>query len=302
VVEAGRVHVTNGTGTPRISIVTPSLNQGPFLGDALESVIAQEYADLEHIVVDSGSSDETRSVLEEYAARSGHIRVIDDIPPRGQSAAVNVGFRAAGGEIVGWLNADDRYCAGAFSAAVAAFANRDATLVYGDWDTIDESGNLLMSHVAGKFDFREFINGVTNIMQPTAFFRRTLFDQVGYLDEDLHFGMDYDLMLRAARAGEVVYVPQTLAQFRFHATSKTSAQRDRFYPEFRRVARRHGGPFFSAAFRRRCLERVLGRRVATHVVWHLTGRADAAAGRQAASVERDPTCPLCRRGWLGGRR
>jgi glycosyltransferase involved in cell wall biosynthesis len=286
---------------PIVSVVTPSLNQGRFLGDALDSVISQRCSVVEHIVVEGGSTDETASVLERYA-RWSHIRVVEDVPPRGQSAAINVGFRAARGEIVGWLNADDRYCDGAIAAVVEALEDGEAAVSYGDWQVIDANGVVIRSLTAGVFDRRELLEGVSTLMQPTVFYRRELFDRVGYLDESLDYAMDNDFWLRASAATEFRYVTRTIAQFRLHSESKTVRQSGRFYSERRRIARAHGGPFFSRGLRRHWLELVLGRRAARHVVWHLTRGANADAGRGATRGDTgEPKCPLCRRGLLGGR-
>jgi glycosyltransferase involved in cell wall biosynthesis len=236
---------------PRITIVTPSLNQGAYLADAIESVIRQAYPDVEHLVVESGSSDSTSEVLERYTD-AAHLRVIEDVPPRGQSHAVNVGLREATGEIIGWLNADDRYADGAFAAAMTALASGEGDLVYGDWEVIDAHGNVVTSYTAPPYDLEEQLNGVNrSIAQPTVFFRRSLLDRIGYLDESLDYVMDYDFWLRAARETRFVHVDRVLAQFRHHGESKTVAEWPRFFREARRVARRHGGPFFSTALRRR---------------------------------------------------
>jgi glycosyltransferase involved in cell wall biosynthesis len=285
-----------------VSVVTPSLNQGRFLADALESVIAQQKPALEHIVVEGGSTDETPAVLERYA-NWPHIHVLEDIPPRGQAAALNVGFRAARGAIIGWLNGDDRYLPGALAAAADMLVDGDVGLMYGDWQIIDELGAVIRSQVAGAFDRRELLSGTGGtIAQPAVFFRRELFDRIGYLDENLHYVMDFDFWLRAAEVTEFRYFAGTLAQFRHHAESKTVDQWDRFYPEARRVARAHGGPYFSSLFRRRWLQALLGRQLANHLIWHWTKGTDAAAGRQVIPAgDRSPRCPLCRRGLLGGR-
>jgi glycosyltransferase involved in cell wall biosynthesis len=286
---------------PMVSVVTPSLNQGRYLADAIESVIAQEHPAVEHIVVEGGSTDETNIVLERYAEWP-HIRVIKDVPPRGQSAALNVGFRAAKGDIIGWLNADDRYCGGAFAAVVEALANGGPALAYGDCQVIDESGVILKSRATGSFDREKLLKGINQIAQPTVFFHRELFERFGYLDESLHYSMDFDFWLRTSRTTEFRYVERTVAQFRHHAHSKTVRTPYSFYPEMRRVARAHGGPFFTAAFGRRLLQVVLGRRLANHLIWHLTYGADSAAVRHSRGMPpRSPSCPLCRRGLLGGR-
>jgi glycosyltransferase involved in cell wall biosynthesis len=238
---------------PRITIVTPSLNQGAYLAEAIESVIRQAYPNVEHLIVESGSTDSTSDVLARYAD-AAHLRVIEDLPPQGQSHAVNVGLHEATGEIIGWLNADDRYADGAFAAAVTALTAGEGDLVYGDWEVIDADSRVVMSHSAPTYDLEEQLNGVNrSIAQPTVFFRKSLLDRIGYLDESLDYVMDYDLWLRAARATRFVHVGRVLAQFRHHGESKTVSEWPRFFREARRVARRNGGPFFSTALRRRFL-------------------------------------------------
>lgn len=234
---------------PRISIVTPSLNQGDYLGDAIESVIRQDYPHVEHLVVESGSTDSTSAVLEHYSS-CDHLRVIQDIPPRGQSHAVNVGLRAATGQIIGWLNADDRYSEGALEAAVEALLVGQGDLAFGHWDVIDAKGDVVDSRHARPFDLTEQLNGINRVAQPTVFFRRSLLDTVGYLDESLDYVMDYDLWLRAARVTRFILVDRVQAQFRLHSQSKTVRAAQEFYSETRHVARRNGGPFFSTAMRR----------------------------------------------------
>jgi len=238
---------------PRITIVTPSLNQGAYLAEAIESVIQQAYPNVEHLIVESGSTDSTSDVLARYAD-AAHLRVIEDLPPQGQSHAVNVGLHEASGEIIGWLNADDRYADGAFAAAVTALTAGEGDLVYGDWEVIDAEGRVVMSHSAPAYDLEEQLNGVNrSIAQPTVFFCRSLLDRIGYLDESLDYVMDYDLWLRAARETRFVHVGRVLAQFRHHGESKTVSEWPRFFREARRVARRNGGPFFSTALRKRFL-------------------------------------------------
>ena len=238
---------------PRITIVTPSLNQGAYLAEAIESVIRQRYPNVEHLIIESGSSDSTSDVLARYRDAT-HLRVIEDLPPRGQSHAVNSGLREATGEIIGWLNADDRYADGAFAAAVKALTAGEGDLVFGNWEVIDAHSHVVTTHTAPAYDLDEQLNGVNrSIAQPTVFFRRSLLDRIGYLDESLDYVMDYDLWLRAARETHFVRVDRVLAQFRHHGQSKTVTEWSRFFREARHVARRNGGPFFSTALRRRFL-------------------------------------------------
>ena len=216
-------------------------------------MIRQQYPDLEHLIVESGSTDSTQSVLARYAT-CNHLHVMEDRPPQGQSHAVNVGFRAATGDIVGWLNADDRYSDGAFDAAVETLLCGDGDLVFGHWEVIDTDGAVVERWEAPPYDLNEQLNGINrSIAQPTVFFRRSLLSSVGYLDETLDYVMDYDLWLRAARVTQFVRVDRVQAQFRHHPESKSIGRWNYFYSERRRVARRNGGPFFSTTMRRRYL-------------------------------------------------
>ena len=227
-----------------LSVVTPSLNQGRFIEDALDSVLKQP-GEVEHIVVDGGSTDETASVL----ARYPRVRVLRD-PGIGQSHAVNIGLRAARGELIGWLNADDRYVAGVFDSVRAAFdANPNAGIVYGNARFVDERTGTTDVPRLGPFDRELLLSGVCRIAQPAAFIRRSLFDQVGLLDESLKLAMDFEFWLRASDVASLVWVDEVWADFRIHPDSKTGAGYRQFWPERRGVSRAYGGPFFSTDLR-----------------------------------------------------
>lgn len=234
----------------KVSVITPSLNQGRFIRDAIESVLEQA-GDVEHIVVDGGSTDQTPDIL----AGHPHLTVLRD-PGTGQSQAVNMGLRAATGEVIGWLNADDRYLPGAFADARRALADHDdAGVVYGNMQFIDEDGGLVDEHSPGVFDLDRLLNGFNPIPQPAVFIRASLLDRIGLLDERLHYVMDFDLWLRAAQVSRLVWVDAAWAQFRKHPGSKTVSRPGAFRREKRRVARAHGGPFFSEEWRSRTLNR-----------------------------------------------
>jgi glycosyltransferase involved in cell wall biosynthesis len=231
--------------SPRVSIVTPSLDQGEFVAAAVESVLAQGIDELEHIVVDGGSSDGTLEILAGYP----HLKVLRD-PGRGQSHAVNLGLRDATGEVIGWLNADDRYLPGAVRSALGRFdREQDAGVVYGNAELIDAAGAVVGEIRSGPFDLRRQLNGINGIPQPAAFIRAAVLAETGLLDERLHYVMDYELWLRAAHVTQLVWVDETWAQFRSHPGSKTVGEWEGFWPEARAVARSFGGPYFSEAWR-----------------------------------------------------
>jgi glycosyltransferase involved in cell wall biosynthesis len=231
---------------PLVSVVTPSLNQGRYIEDTVRSVLGQQYPRLEYLVVDGGSSDGTLGILERY---HGALRWISE-PDAGQGAAVNKGFRLTSGDIVGWVNSDDIYEPGAISAAVDYLRQHpDTAMVYGDATHIDAEGRELgpCSYVE-PHDLQRLIHEVDYVVQPAAFFRRSVFEAVGGLDESLHWGMDYDLWLKIARRFPIAYMPRKLARYRQTGENKTTRGRFDRFAELERIGRRHGAGGLPAVF------------------------------------------------------
>ena len=206
----------------KISIVTPSSNQGAYIACAIESVLSQNYMDVEHIIVDNCSTDETSKVL----ARYPHLKVICE-KDQGQSDALNKGFKAATGDIIGWLNADDKYLAGSFQHASRAFVNHpDYDLVYGDYRFVDAQGSLIRNRHEIPFDL--FILKYLHVLYvptTTTFFSRKIFDEGNFLDINYHYAMDYEFFVRLAEGGyRFGHIPKVMADFRWHQDSKSSTQ------------------------------------------------------------------------------
>lgn len=220
---------------PRITIVTPSLNQAQFLEETIRSVLLQGYPNLEYIVVDGGSSDGSIETIRKYAKWLAHWESEKD---RGQSHAINKGFARATGEILAWLNSDDFLLPGALAAVATAFRTHgEAGLVYGGCQKVDEAGHPVATAVAARdFDLGSLLLG-NFIAQPSAFFRRTTFEKSGPLDEELHMIMDYDLWIRIASAFPVIALPQVLSAFRTHSEQKTFTASMRWADEMIRVYR-----------------------------------------------------------------
>ena len=221
------------SGRPRVSIVMPSLNQGRFIAQSIESVLAQDEPNVELIVVDGGSTDETLAILKSFGARLKWISEKDD----GQSQAVNKGWRMAHGEIWGWLNADDLLAPDATRRAVDAL-EADATLagVYGDCVYIDEAGTALGKYPAEEFNYAKLVLLAEDfIPQPGVFLRREWAERAGVLDESLHYVMDYDLWLRLGMRAPLKYLRGEMARARLHRGAKTLASAPRFGDELASV-------------------------------------------------------------------
>ena len=190
--------------TPLISIVTPSFNQADFIGEALESVRLQNYGNWEHVVMDGASTDGTIDLLrrETETEEQQKLSWISE-KDNGQSQALNKGFRRANGDIIGWLNSDDRYRAGCFDHVIRAFTgNPDADIIYGDYVLVDEFGKALK--IRREIEFNAFIllyHHVLYIPTTATFFRRRIFTEGNWLDERFQYAMDLEFFIRLSERG-----------------------------------------------------------------------------------------------------
>lgn len=226
------------TTTPLVSIITPSYNQARYLEATLDSVLSQTYPNIEYIVVDGGSTDGSVEILQRYAAKLAHWVSEKD---RGQTDAINKGFARASGEFLAWLNSDDTYEPHAVAEAVAFLqAHPEVGLVYGDADFMDEHGRRLGRFPAAQTDYARLRRGYVHIPQQAAFWRASLWREVGPLDPSFYFAMDYDLWVRLARISTLHYHPRHWANFRLHGSSKTMLD-DSAWPEMLKVHYRAGG-------------------------------------------------------------
>jgi len=212
----------NAADYPRISIVVPSYNQGCFIGDTLESIVSQQYPNLELIIIDGGSSDETVAIIREYAE---HIEWWVSEPDNGQANAINKGMSRATGEILAWLNSDDCLMPGAlFRVADQFIAAADTDVVYGHRVLINEAGQdvgkwILPGHRKFILTYADFIP------QETMFWRTTLWHKVGSsVNESFRFALDWELIRRFLGVdAKFKLIPAFLGQFRMHEMQKTSA-------------------------------------------------------------------------------
>ncbi len=219
--------------SPKISIVTPTFNQAAFIEEALLSVKDQHYENVEHIVIDGASTDGTVEILQRYRSQPGweHLSWISE-PDRGQSDALNKGFQRVTGDIIGWLNSDDRYRSHCFTEVVKAFnKNLQSDVVFGDYTMMDEAGRFL--RVRREIEFSRFLLSYLHILYiPTtsSFFRRRIFDEGNWCDVSLDNTMDYEYYLRLAQKGyRFQHVPELWADLRLHPRSKSIAEKGRVF-------------------------------------------------------------------------
>lgn len=204
---------------PLVSIITPSFNQGRFIKFTIESVLGQDYPNIEYIVMDGGSTDETVDILRSYGNRISWVSE----PDKGQTDAINKGIRKSSGEIIAYLNSDDVYLPGTISHIVRLLQeNPETEFVYGDFHAIDENGAILDRIKTIPFDPNILLYDANFISQPASFYRRSLFDKIGCFDDSLHYLMDYEFFLRAARRRiKFQLARRYLSAIRYHGECKT---------------------------------------------------------------------------------
>jgi len=227
----------------KISVITPSFNHGQFLERTIKSVLEQQGSfELEYIIFDGGSTDTTADILKRYEGRLFY-KIERD---KGQVDAINKGFQRATGDIVGWVNSDDVLLPGALERVARAF-EADAALqwMHGRCDIIDENDRVIRKWISAykhwccrRYSYSRLVT-VNFISQMTVFWRRTLFEKIGYLDPELKLAFDYDYWLRLGKVAAPKYVQERQAGFRWYRTSKSGANYSAQFSEDYRVAEKH---------------------------------------------------------------
>lgn len=224
---------------PSISVVTCSYQQARYLEAAMRSVIEQDYPRLEYIVVDGGSTDGSRDLIARHASSLAHW--VSE-PDRGQTDALQKGFRHASGAICGWLCSDDLLLPGALRAVAAYFrAHPEVVATYGDALWIDDRGRFLRPKREMGFNRFVFLHDHNYVPQPSMFWRREAYEAVGGLDPAFDLAMDADLWERFSRQGRVGHMRRYLSCMRFYPEQKTRSRRDDSTLEHRLIGRRDGG-------------------------------------------------------------
>lgn len=222
----------------RITIITPSFNQGRYIRKNIESVVNQNHNDVEHIVVDGGSTDETVSILRQY----DHVKWISE-PDKGQSDALNKGLAMATGEVVGWLNADDFYEPDIFASVARNFPNRNVKWVVGRTNMYVDNQEMVVPMKSHKIGYYELLDSPDIVRQQGAFYRRDILSEVGGWNSDLFMVMDFDLWVRISRLYPPKVVNENWAFFTLHSDQKTSLNNARSeIREIHKILRREGAP------------------------------------------------------------
>jgi glycosyltransferase involved in cell wall biosynthesis len=238
-----------------VSIVTPSFNQAEFLEATIQSVLGQDYPNIEYIIIDGGSTDGSQAVVQKYADRLSYWVSEKDL---GQTDAINKGFAKARGDVLAWLNSDDTYCPGAVSAAVEyLLAHPETGMVYGKANYIDGHGTVVARYPAAVTDYAGLRRGRNTIPQQATFFRSILWRLVGPLDPTFYYAMDYDLWRRISALTPLAFQPQVWANFRLHDSSKSLNEAYRCWPEMMRVHFRDGGSRFSILYSKYLVRRLV---------------------------------------------
>jgi glycosyltransferase involved in cell wall biosynthesis len=230
----------DGTPWPRVSVVTPSFNQGPFLEETIRSVLLQNYPALEYLVIDGGSTDQSVEVIRKYEK---HLTYWVSERDKGQSDAINKGFARCGGELLNWLNSDDLLLPGALRAVAEAAGREPAAGVYvGATRHIDRRGRTLYERWNTAEEINHPLDWLANFFfQPSAYFRRAVWEQFAPLDVSLHYTMDVDFWVRVSGRWKFALVPSLVACDREHPGAKTTARRPDQMGELALVQARYGG-------------------------------------------------------------
>ena len=204
---------------PKISIITPSLNQGEYLEETILSVINQGYPNLEYIVIDGGSTDGSVEIIKKYSDRINYWVSEKD---SGQSEAINKGLRRCTGDIVTWLNSDDCYTAGTLNKVADYFSKGNFALLYGKSLLFGKGIKEKEIYLSNMADADLKCLAYTPFPQPSTFFKRQVLLEQGYLDESLHYCMDHDLFVRIVLNYDISGVEEIFSKYRFHETSKSN--------------------------------------------------------------------------------
>ncbi|MCE2741181.1 MAG: glycosyltransferase [Sphingobacteriales bacterium] len=206
---------------PLVSIITPSFNQGKWLEETILSVLNQSYPHIEYIIIDGGSTDNSKQIIEKYA---GQLTYWQSQPDGGQADALNIGFKKAKGDIIAYLNADDLLEPKAVEGIIHAYeVNQEFSIYYGKCKTIDAQGKLLEEGNGNQVYFKDLAKDgmLPNMYQPACFFNRAYLRRDSFVDSSLKYAFDYELILFLASTKSILFLNRDMASYRVHTESKS---------------------------------------------------------------------------------
>lgn len=224
----------------KISIVTPTYNQGGYIRDCIESVLSQNYNNWEHIIIDGGSTDETISILNEYK----HLKWISE-KDSGAVNALNKGVKLSTGDVIGWLNSDDYYEKNIFQDVSNAFNELKDEFICGNLNFVDKYKNLIKKDCTFKSDLNYLVhNNPYVIRTPAAFYSKNIIEKVGYFNESYRIVFDYEMFLKILTLKKIKYIDKTFANYRFHETTLSSNNVKTQVCELLEISRNYGRKFY----------------------------------------------------------
>ena len=224
--------------------MTPSLNQGSFIARTIESVRQQRYANLEYVVIDGGSSDQTTDVVNRYSSIvTDYVSEADG----GQADAINKGFARGSGDIFCWLNADDLLEPGTLETIGRLYQRGGFSFIYGDGWKFRDGGMRRRRIRPGTID-QERLKVRDTILQPSAFWSREVAQRVGKLDDTLHYVFDWDFFIRVSQTFSMTYLPLTFSAYRIHPGHKSGSGGKTRAAEIMQVVHRYAPPEWKSVF------------------------------------------------------
>lgn len=221
----------------KITIVTPSYNQSQYLEETINSIINQKYSNIEYIIMDGNSHDESVSIIKKYKE---NITYWESKKDKGQTDAINKGFNISTGEIFAWQNSDDIYMSGTFEYIAKIFSeNPHIDILFGGWHFIDSKSKIISSRYIKNFSIFKFHAGLQIPPQPAVFLRKSAIDYVGGFDISRPHAMDFDLYVRILNENNYYITERILGGFRIHKDSKTIKTKRDQYADFKYVQKKY---------------------------------------------------------------
>ena len=231
---------------PRITIVTPSFNQGQYLEQTICSVLDQRYPNLEYFIIDGGSTDASVEIIKKYES---HLAFWESEPDRGQAHAINKGFARATGDIICWLNSDDMFLPGTLSFVASKLDVNKPELLFGNCLHFAQDGSDSYGSDVRREQKRRMLPLMDFVIQPSSFWTKAAWLATGPLDESLHFGFDWEWYIRAQTAGVLLKpTDKYLSMYRLHGEHKTKVGGDKRRRELVKVYARHSGERYASSF------------------------------------------------------